>query len=192
MRTAAAALVLCALVRASAAGQANGSSETLVGWSDDGKRYAVSGFTTEGADGPEFFFEIREGNKALGRWKEGEAGMPSPNRIDVTAWPPAKKFALQKIDPAARKKFAAELVAESTTKELERNRCRPGGWSLKKRGSTKAIFQDRADKSRCFSVLAGYVNKAGTHALIKVRKAWRDATPQKVTTQHDVFVLVAL
>jgi hypothetical protein len=192
LRTAVVALVVCALARTSDAGQANGSSETLVGWSADGTRYAVSGFTTEGADGPEFFFEIREGGKSLGRWKEGEGGLPSLDQIDVTAWPPAKKLGLQKIDPAARKKFAAELVAESTTKELERNRCRPGSWSVKKKGSTKPIFQDRAEKARCFSVLAGYVNKAGTHALIKVRTAWRDATPEKITTQHDVFVLIAL
>ena len=184
MRTAAGLLVLCALVRASDAGQAHGSSETLVGWSDDGTRYAISGFTTEGKEGPEFFFEIREGGKVLGRWQEGDAGLPALDQIDVTSWEPAKKFGLKKIDPAARTKYAAELTGVAT--------CKPGRWSVKKKGARKAIFEGRAAKAHCFSIIAGFVNKAGTHALVKVREKWQDATPEKITTQHDVFVLIPL
>ena len=96
MRWAIAIVTLCGLASASAAGEATGRLETLVGWSADGERYAVTGFTT---DGPEFFLEVREGTKILGHWKEGDNGVPAPDRIDVTTWEPVKKFGLHRDRP---------------------------------------------------------------------------------------------
>src|SRR3954468_554059 len=168
MRSVAAVLIACALVRGAAASEANGSEETLAGWSADGRFYAVTGFRTNGPNGGEFFLEVREGDKAVYHWKQSEEpDSLSPDRIDVETWEPVKKFKLQKIDAAARKKFTAELVAVSTTRSIDRYHCKAGGWSVKKKGQSKPLVATTADKQHCFTVLGGYVNKAGTHALVK-------------------------
>jgi hypothetical protein len=197
MRWVLAVLTIGALARSSHAGEATGSSETLVGWSEDGLRYAVVGFTTNGPTGPEFFIEVRDGNKAVGHWKEGEKGVPAsedgtigPEKIDVTTWEPMKKFGLRKIEAAQRKKFAAELVAVSTTKSIDRYHCRAGKWTLSKKGG-KPFFTGTVGKDHCLVVLGGYLDKAGTHALVKTRDSSQDPTPgEKITTEDEAFILV--
>ena len=191
-------LTLVCASRVASAGEAHGSSETLVGWSEDGTRYAITGFTTDGKDGPEFFLEVRDGTKSVYRWVEpvGEASV-SPDRIDVETWGPVKKFGLRKLDgPEARKRFASQLVAASTTKVDDRYRCGPGGWSVKKKGGSAALHQETAKRTRCFRVMGGYVNKAGTHGLVKIREGWQ-LSPEasggiRTTYETDRFVLVAL
>jgi hypothetical protein len=194
MRAAAVVLVLCALVRASDAGEARGGSETLVGWTDDGTTYAVTGFTTAGS---EFFLEVRTDGKVVYRYRQpDEPDSLSPDKIDVEAWEPVKKFALKRITADARTKFKADLVAVSTTRAIDRYHCKAGGWTLKRKGQSKVLFEAKAAKDHCFSVLGGYVTAGGTHALVKIKEAWQ--LPQsknivgKVTEDHDAFVLVAL
>lgn len=197
MRRLFAILTIVCATRAASAGEAHGSSETLVGWSADGSRYAITGFDTDGKSGPEFFLEVRQGGKAIYRWVQPEApDSLSPDRIDVETWAPVKKFALKKLDvQAARKRFAARLVATSTTRERDRYHCGAGGWSVRKKGGA-ALRAETARKDRCFRVTGGYLNQAGTHALVKVREAWQlpsdpsDGT--RTTFEHDRFVLVPL
>ena len=188
-------LTLVCAARVASAGDARGSSETLVGWSDDGTRYAVSGFRTAGTQGGEFFLEVRENGKALYHWKQPDAPeSPSPDRIDVETWEPVKKFGLKRLDgDGARKRFATQLVAVSTTRMNDRYSCGTGGWSVKKKAGTASLFAQTAAKGRCFRVMGGYVNKGGTHALVKVREAWHvPARGERVTEEHDRFVLVRL
>src|SRR5437762_13511475 len=91
-------LTIAALAGSAIAGDAQGSSETLVGWSDDGARYAVSGFQTSGTKA-EFFLEVREGGKAVYHWTQpDDPASQSPDRIDVETWDPVKKFKLKKLD----------------------------------------------------------------------------------------------
>lgn len=197
MRGLFALLTLVCATSVAIAGEAHGSSETLVGWSEDGTRYAVTGFDTDGKKGAEFFLEVREGGKSVYRWVQPEdPDSMSPDRIDVETWDPVKKLALKKLDgAAARKRFATQMVATSTTRVEDRYRCGPGGWSVKKKGG-RALREETAKKGRCFRIMGGYVNKAGTHALVKVREAWQLPSSQtggiKTTYEQDRFVLVAL
>ncbi len=195
--------LLGALVRTSSAGEATGSGETLVGWSDDGQRYAITGFTTKGASGPEFFIEVRDGVRSVARWKEGDKGVPDgvdntidPDRIDVATWAPVKKFALKKIDAKARTKFAAELVAASTTKVTDRYHCGAGGWSLKRKGDTRALHEVKVAGGHCVAVLGGYLDRGGTRALVKLREAWQLPNSvtggAKITEENVTLVLVEL
>ena len=197
MRTLFALLTLACGARVASAGEAHGSSETLVGWSDDGKRYAITGFDTDAKEGAEFFLEVREGTKVVYHWTQPrDPDSLSPDKIDVETWDPVKKFGLKKVDgAAARKRFATQLVATSTTRVEDRYNCGPGGWSVKKKGGA-VLHEAKAGKRRCFRVMGGYVNKAGTHALVKVREAWQ-LTPEqsdgiKTTYEQDRFVLLAL
>lgn len=198
MRAVFAILTIVCATRVARAGEAHGSSETLVGWSEDGTRYAVTGFDTDGKNGPEFFLEVREGTKVVYHWNQPqEPDSLSPDKIDVETWEPVKKLGLKKVDgPAARKRFAAQLVAVSTTKVDDRYHCGPGAWSVKKKGGRAALRQETAKKTRCFRVMGGYVNKAGTHALVKIREAWQLSAKEsdgiKTTFEQDRFVLVAL
>jgi hypothetical protein len=195
MRSAVVVLIACALVRGAAASEANGSEETLAGWSADGRYYAVTGFRTNGAQGGEFFLEVREGDTPVYHWKQpDEADSQSPDRIDVETWPAVKQFKLLRVDDAARKRFTAQLVAASTTKQVDRYHCKPGGWSVKKKGERKALHAGTADKEHCFTVLGGYVNKAGTHALVKIREAWQlpSRGGEKVTETNARFVPISL
>ncbi len=188
--------IACAARIASA--EARGSGETLVGWSDDGTRYAVIGFTTDGAGGkPEFFLEVREGTKVAFRWVEpAGADAQTPDKIDVETWEPVKKFALKKLDgPAAQKRFAAKLVAATTGKADDRYDCGPGGWSVKKRNGA-VLREVKASQRHCFRVMGGYVNKAGTHSLVKVREGWQVSNAagagDRTIYEYSRFVLVAL
>lgn len=193
MRGVLAVVMLGALARPAAAGEARGSSETLVGWSADGTRFAVIGFTTNGKAGPEFFLEVREGGRSLYRHVEESSDDGKLDKIDVASWAPLKKFKLERIEPAARKRFTDALVATSTTRMTDRYHCGAGGWSVKKKGATAALREEKAAKDHCISVMGGYVNKAGTHALVKLREAWQHPTrPEKVTEENDRFVLLAL
>ncbi|MBL9012682.1 MAG: hypothetical protein JNL83_00805 [Myxococcales bacterium] len=195
MRALFAILTVVCGARAAVAGEARGSSETLVGWSEDGTRYAVSGFSTNGPQGGEFFLEVRENGKAVYHWKQPEdPDSLSPDRIDVETWAPVKKFALKRLDGAkARKRFATQLVAVSTTRMNDRYTCGAGGWSLKKKAGAASLFAQTAAKGRCFRVMAGYINGGGTHALVKVREAWVvPAQAERITEEHDRFVLVRL
>lgn len=194
MRALFAFLTVATLGGRAIAGDAQGSSETLVGWSDDGTRYAVSGFTTAGPKGAEFFLEVREAGKAVYHWTQpDDPGSQSPDRIDVETWDPLKKFKLRRLDAAARTRFAAKLVATSTTRGKDRFHCRPGGWSVKKKGGGAALRAEAAGKDRCVTVMGGYLNTAGTHALVKVREAWQvTAGGDKRTEQHERFVLLPL
>jgi hypothetical protein len=198
MRAGLALLLASSLGRDASASIASGSSETLVGWSDDGQRYAVTGFRS---DTSEFFLEVRDGDKVVGHWKEGDKGMPDgvnntmgPDRIDVTTWEGTKKFGLKLITPAARKKFTAEVVATSTTKVIDRYHCGPGVWSLKRNG--KVLFTRKVTKDHCATVLGGYLDASGTHALVKVREAWqypsKETLGEKVTEEDITFVAVGL
>lgn len=187
--------IVCAS-RGASAGEAQGSSETLLGWSDDGMRYAVSGFTTSGPKGAEFFLEVRESGKAVYHWTQpDDPTSQSPNLVDVETWGPLKKFKLKKLDTKEGTRFAAQLVAVSTTREVDRYHCGAGSWSVKKKGGA-ALREEKARKDRCFRVMGGYVNKAGTHALVKVREAWQQPAGKsagiKTTFAHDRFVLVPL
>ena len=97
MRTLFAFLTVATLARTAIAGDAQGSSETLVGWSDDGARYAVSGFQTSGAKA-EFFLEVREAGKAVYHWTQpDDPSSQSPDQIDVETWDPVKKWKLKKL-----------------------------------------------------------------------------------------------
>jgi hypothetical protein len=198
MRARVALLLACSIGHEASASIASGSSETLVGWSDDGQRYAVTGFRS---DTSEFFLEVRAGDKVLGHWKEGDKGMPDgvnntmgPDRIDVTTWDGTKKFGLKLITQTARKKFTAELVASSTTKVIDRYHCGPGGWSLKRNG--KVLFTKSVPKDHCAAVLGGYLDASGTHALVKLREAWqypsKETLGEKVTEENITFVAVEL
>ncbi len=199
MRLVIAVAVLGALARTGSAGEARGSGETLVGWSEDGLRYAITGFTTKGASGPEFFIEVREGRRSVARWKEGDKdvdGMIRPDRLEVASWSPIKKFGLRKVEAAATKRFAAELVAASTTKVVDRYHCGAGGWSLKRKGDRRVVHEVAVDSGHCVAVLGGYLDRRGTRALIKLREAWQVPTGatggEKVTEEHVTFVLVEL
>jgi hypothetical protein len=197
MRALFAFLTLACAMRVATAGEAHGSSETLVGWSTDGTHYAVTGFDTDGKSGPEFFLEVRHDGKSVYRWVQPEDPQSmSPDRIDVETWGPVKKFALKKLDaPAARKRFAAQLVAGSTTRAIDRYRCGAGGWSVKKKGGA-ALREETARKDRCFRVTGGYLNQAGSHALVKLREAWQlpasKSDGSRTTYEQDRFVLVRL
>jgi hypothetical protein len=197
MRSVIAVALLGVLVRTSAAGEARGSGETLVGWSEDGQRYAITGFTTKGDSGPEFFIEVRDGTRSVARWKEGDKeveGMIRPDRLDVASWTPIKKFALKKVAAAARKKFAAELVAVSTTKVTDRYHCGEGGWSLMRKGDRRTLHEVKVGSGHCVSVIAGYLDRRGTRVLVKLREAWRlpGKPAEKVTEENETFVLVEL
>ena len=198
LRAGLALLLACSMSRDALGSIASGSSETLVGWSDDGLRYAVTGFRSETS---EFFLEVRGGDNVLGHWKEGDKGMPdginhtmSPDRIDVTTWAGTKKFNLKLITPAALAKFTTDIVATSTTKVIDRYHCGPGAWSLKRRG--KVLFVKKVAKDHCAAVLGGYLDASGTHALVKVREAWQypstEMPGEKVSEENITFVAVEL
>ena len=176
MRRWALALLVVAVANAHAS-QGSFIKETLVGWSADGKLYAVVRFI----DG-ENWLHVRDAElRSVGTWKDGDKGVPEAGveRIDVTKWKPAAKHGLRRVDAAARKRFAQayELVATGRLQKGEQHRCTGGSYSLVRKADRKTVFEHAPKNDYCFAVHGGYLHADGKHVLVKVSETWAKDTP---------------
>lgn len=197
MRTLATAVtIVCALGATSFATEAYSSSETLVGWSEDGERYAV---IRSSSDDPETSrLEVRERGKVIATFKDGDKGVPESvddrpgvERIDIEKWAPLQKHGLKKLEAAARKRFKDGFELAKIGKRQDSYHCKDGGWTLKRKGEAKP-FHEVKTKDHCFAVLGGYVHKGGTRALVKLTESsWTTSKGGESSSDDDTkFVLV--
>lgn len=198
MRTAAlVGFVVCAAVSTSFATAAYEHSETLVGWSTDGTRFAVIVTSSESPDGATL--EVRDAKKQLVRFKDGDKGVPEATedragvaRLDVEKWEPLRAHGLRRVDAAARTRFKDTLEATALGKRTsDPYDCKGGGWSVKRKGSATPFHEVKGKGGACFKVLGGYLHASGRHALIKLTESSR-TSGEDGTTSDDItrFVLV--
>lgn len=176
------------------------TTETLVGWSEDGDTYAVvsAASSMEPAQ-----LVVRQGtaNKQVASWKDGDKGVPEESdkgpgvqRIDVQKWEPLKKYKLKLVDATARAKFKTDYELATIGKQLDRYHCKNGGWTLKRKSDAKVITEIKAKGDHCFAVLGGYVHPSGKRALVKLTELSWTTSKDGDSSSDDTtsFVLVEL
>lgn len=196
-------VALLALPTSSFATGAYGYSETLVGWSDDGERYAI--VRGIGPAGPSQL-EVREKpdkpnaeDKVLATFKAGENGVPEDSetagadRVDVEKFKPLAKYKLKRIDSKSRDRFKADFELAAIGTRIDRYNCKNGGWTFKRKGG-KPIREVKAVEANCFQPLGGYVHANGKRALVKLTETSFSSSEEHGSSSNTEtkFVLVEL
>jgi hypothetical protein len=185
-RTFAAAIAVAALAADAAATTSYGSTETLVGWSTDGRTWAtINEDLNEGSK----TLALHEANKtALTLCDDEHAGCDAPlgidaERVDLAGHPRLRGRGLARLERSWRTGF--DLLFELEADKLgdrDSDTC-----TKKLRLAPRFPWATREiEVDHCLAQLAGgYLHPGGGHALIKVREAWIE-TDDVDTSDYDV------
>jgi hypothetical protein len=163
------------------ASESSGSSDTLVGWSEDGKTYAVRHENL--GDDSETLLVLQEGTVILklcqssdspdqyGNECKTEKGVKTVplemERINVKRHKYLKEFKLQRVTFRWRKAFRQyfRLKASHPAKDLNDEHCNRG-WKLLRRGDKTAHASEHMVDG-CLSYEGGYLHPTGKYVLVK-------------------------
>lgn len=164
-------LIVCLAASPAAATTDFWSTETLVGWSEDGVYHAVirSEYTYE------IELVVYKGKTVVKTFPFEDPRVPGAGltRIDVATWAPLVPYKLMPVSAANRARFAAQLELIATSAEIpgdQHHACTGGGWSLRRAGK---VVRQVWLPGKCVTANGGYLSPDGKHALVKITAgAW--------------------
>lgn len=183
----------------------------LVGWSEDGKTWAV--IATYDTDDQQLV--VRTATGILATYGEGGEcggdGLPveleaskkytAIQRIDVERYEPLRKYALQRVSGTWRKEFKAKLEVVSGPKRKFRDKdvsfayIDEGGaecstWQIRRKGDETPlqVFPQDCEMDNTslgsVSVRGGYLHPSGKYALVKLYTS----SERMTSSEHFLFV----
>lgn len=147
-----------------------GVEETLVGWSPDGKHYAV--VIDDSAQSGEHrgaSLQVRDAtDKVIVTLPSDADPSRGADRVDVTKLPKLAKYRLARVDDAARARFKDEFFvwAFGGIDPANPQGCRDAGWKLQRRSSHQTVTLITGPG--CFGARVGYLDASGRRALVRI------------------------
>ena len=163
------------------ASEASGSSETLVGWSEDGTTYAVRRANL--GDGTESLLVVQDGTVVLELCQASDKGKPSGNactarkgmktvsreinRINVKRHKYLEEFKFKRDLRKWRKAFGQSFMLRGThpAKDSKDENCNQG-WKLLRRGDKIAHGSEHMVDG-CLYYKKGYLHPSGKYVVVQ-------------------------
>jgi hypothetical protein len=162
------------------ASEASGTSEVLLGWSEDGRTYAVE-HTGEGQGATALWVytdgavvlslcdpsENEDSDEECVPGKTTKAISTEVQRVDIRKNKHLKKFHLRRVSNKWRKAFNMAFVYKATNpgKSWNGTRCHRG-WVMQER-ATQSEAATHMVKKGCLDFKGAYLSPSGKHLLVK-------------------------